>query len=147
MDIPNFPVNFEDTIIVTLCTSGAGATEALVFFANRTSDHVTSFTFYAPLSYGQQVSLVGDCAQWVVERPEVGEALTPALLADYGEVVFSGCQAASYSADGSSSEIVDGGTQIPIDMIQFNGTLLSRGVLVADEVIRCDYVAPGTGQL
>jgi hypothetical protein len=146
----NFPVTFGDTVIVTICTSGAGATEALIFFANRTSGIGTSFILDAPLANGQQVSLVGDSAQWVVERPALGNALTPALLADYGQLFFSGCQAVSYSADGSSSEVVNGGTQRRIDMIESDAYTipvpLSDGILVADTVIECLFVAPGTGQ-
>lgn len=144
VEIPNFPVAFGDTVIITLCTTGAGATEALVFFANLTRGAGTSLVFEAPMVEGQQISLVGDCAQWVVERPASGEKLNPALLADYVELFFSGCQAVSYSADGSSSEVVDGGTQFRIDMVE-DTNILSHGILVADTVIQCVYVAPGTG--
>ena len=138
--IPNFPVSPGDTVAVTLCTAGPGSTEATVFLANITSGHGTSFVFDAPPG----VSLSGDSAQWVVERPEIGPNLTPALLADYGQVFFSGCQAASFSPDGSSITVVHGGSQFRIDMVE-QSTFLSRGTLVADEVIQCTFVAPGTG--
>jgi Peptidase A4 family len=144
----NFPVTFGDTVIITLCTSGPGATEALAFLANRTSGVGTSFLLYAPKCDGQQVSLVGDSAQWVVERPDtspLGSSLTPALLADYGQLFFSGCEAVSYSPDGSSSEVVGGGTQLAIAMIEDSGAVLSQGILVADTVVECEYLSPGTG--
>ena len=146
--IRNFPVSFGDTVIITICTSGIGANEATIFFANRTSGMGTSFILDSPLdANGQRVQLVGDSAEWVVERPFVNGR--PALLADYGEVFFSGCQAVLYnSADGSFSEVVNGGTERGIDMFETaTSTLLSRGILVADKVIQCVYAAPGTGQL
>lgn len=149
IEIPNFPVTFGDTVAITICTTGNGATEALIFFANVTSAFGTSFILDAGLfPDGSQISLFGDCAEWVVERPEVGEST--ALLANYAEVFFSGCQAVSYSADASNSEVVDGGTQIHIDMLPlgapFPSGVLSRGILVADEVVQCMFVAPGNGQ-
>jgi hypothetical protein len=145
VEIPNLPVSFGDTVAITVCTSGAGATEATIFYANLTSGLGTSFVLDAPVVDGQQVSLAGDCAEWVVERPELGEASTPALLADYSQLFFSGCQAVSYSADGSNSTVVDGGTQVRIDMIEGSGEVLSRGILVSDTVIECVFAAPGDG--
>jgi Peptidase A4 family len=144
--IQNFPVNFGDTVVITVCTLGAGSTEALVFFANLTSGHGTSAILDAPTQSGQQVSLVGDSAQWVVERPAIGAQAIPALLADYAEVFFSGCQAVSYSSDGSRSDVVNGGSQTRIDMVE-DTTVLSHGILVADTVIQCVYLAPGTGKV
>ena len=150
IEIPNFPVTFGDTVAITVCTSGAGATEATIFYANLTSGLGTSFILDAgQFSDGTQISLVGDSAQWVVERPAVGEDLTTALLADYVETFFSGCQAVSYTADASRSTVIDGGTQVHIDMLPlgapFPSGLLSRGVLVADTVVQCQFIAPGDG--
>jgi Peptidase A4 family len=149
LEIPNFPVTFGDTVVVTICTTGAGATEALIFFANLTGGFGTSFLLEAGMfPDGTQISLVGDSAQWVVERPEVDGAT--ALLANYAEVFFSGCVAVAYSADGALSEVVDGGTELRLDMLPLGASypsgLLSRGVLVADTVVQCLFEAPGTGQ-
>lgn len=133
---------------ITLCTAGAGSTEATVFYANITSGHGTSFILDAgQFSNGTQISLVGDSAQWVVERPEVDGAT--ALLANYGQLFFSGSQAVSYAADGSSSQVIDGGSEVRLDMLPLGASypsgILSRGVLVADEVVQCIFIAPGTG--
>lgn len=144
--IPNFPVTFGDTVQVLVCTSGVGATEATIYFINITSGVTTSLVLDAPA----QVSLVGDSAQWVVERPQLTEdgTTTFALLPDYGQVFFSGCQAESFSQDGSSSTVVGGGTQVRIDMVEAatGNTPLSNGFLVADEVIQCVWVASGDGR-
>jgi Peptidase A4 family len=149
LGIPNFPVTFGDTVVITICTTGIGATEALIFFANLTGGFGTSFILEAgQFQDGSQISLLGDSAQWVVERPLVNGAT--ALLANYAEVFFSGCVAVAYSADGTSSEVVDGGTEVRIDMLplgaSFPSGILSRGVLVADTVVQCLFEAPGTGQ-
>jgi hypothetical protein len=147
--ITNFPVTFGDTMAITLCTGGAGSTEATIFYANITSGQGTSFVLDAgQFSDGSQISLVGDSAQWVVERPEVDGAT--ALLANYGQLFFSGAQAVSYTADGTRSEVVDGGDEVRIDMLPlgapFPSGILSRGALVADTVVQCIFVAPGTGK-
>jgi hypothetical protein len=149
LGIPNFPVTFGDTVVVTICTTGVGATEALIFFANLTGGFGTSFLLEAGLfPDGTQISLVGDSAQWVVERPAVNGVT--ALLANYVNVFFSGCVAVAYSADGTSSEVVDGGTEIHIDMrplgAPFPSGLLSRGALISDTVVQCTFEASGTGQ-
>jgi hypothetical protein len=148
LEIPNFLVTFGDTVAITLCTSGVGATEATIFFANITSGHGTSFVLDAgQFGDGTQISLVGDSAEWVVERPEVNGST--ALLADYVQVFFSGCDAVSYTADGSSSAVAGGGTQIHIDMLPFGANppqgLLSRGELISDTVVECQFVATGDG--
>lgn len=149
IEIPNFPVTFGDTVAITVCTTGAGSTEALIFYANLTSGMGTSFILDAgTFSDGTQISLLGDSAQWVVERPEVGG--NTALLANYVELFFSGCQAVSYSADGTHSEVLNGGSEVHIDMLPLGAPspsgILSRGILVADTVVQCVFVAPGTGQ-
>jgi Peptidase A4 family len=149
LEIPNFPVTFGDTVAITICTTGAGSTEALIFYANLTSGMGTSFILDAgTFPDGSQISLLGDSAQWVVERPEVGG--NTALLANYVELFFSGCQAVSYSADGTQSEVLNGGSEIHIDMLPFGAPspsgILSRGILVADKVVQCVFVAPGNGQ-
>ena len=97
---------------------------------------------------GTQISLVGDFAQWVVERPAVNGV--NARLANYANVFFSGCVAVAYSADGTRSEAVDGGTEVRLDMLPLGAPypsgLLSRGTLVADTVVQCMFEASGTGQ-
>ena len=85
------------------------------------------------------VSLVGNCADWIVESPLVNGRQS--MLADYGEVFFSGCEAVSYTPDGSGVTVVGGGTQNYIDMYPFPGTtLVSHGILVAPTVVQCVYV-------
>jgi hypothetical protein len=134
VQITNLAVGPGDTVSVVICTAGAGATEATVFFANLTSGVGTSFVMEAQPG----VNLVGNSAEWVVERPTVDGQIS--MLADYGEVFFSGCDAVSYLPDGSSSEVVGGGTEVYIDMVAFNTNILSHGILIAPTVVQCVYI-------
>ena len=82
-----------------------------------------------------------------MERPEVDGSTS--LLADYVQLFFSGCDAVSYTPDGSSSTVAGGGTEIHIDMLPLGANvpdgLLSRGILVSDTVVECQFVATGDG--
>lgn len=74
-----------DTVGVVIFTTGAGATEATAFFANLTSaEAATPFVMEAMPG----VSLVGNSAEWIVERPNVDGQVS--MLADYVEVFFRG---------------------------------------------------------
>jgi hypothetical protein len=131
--ITNLEVQAGDTVSAVICTTGVGASEATVFFANLTSGFGTSFVMQAEPG----VSLTGNCAEWVVERPLVDGDVS--MLADYGEVFFSGCDAVSGAADGST-ELTGGGTEIFIDMVDPNADTLSHGILVAPTVVQCVYI-------
>lgn len=124
--IPNFPVGAGDEITCLICTTGAGATTAAVFIANQSSGAATSFTIHAP----KGTQLVGNSAEWVVERPEVNGVLSS--LADYGSVFFFNADA----YDGSA--ILDAGNGNNIDMTE-GGNVVSEGVLDTPTVIQCLY--------
>jgi hypothetical protein len=131
--VTNFPIRPGDMITALVCTSGAGATSASAFFTNRTTGASTSLTFTAPSG----TSLVGNCAEWIVEAPTVGGSQS--AMADYGEVFFSVCEAVS--ADGSGrSTTVDGGTGDNINMNDGSGNEVSSGTLITPTVIQCQYV-------
>jgi Peptidase A4 family len=135
MGVSNLTVKAGDTVAVTICTSGPGATHATAFFANITSGVGTAFAMFSEPG----VSLIGNCAEWIVEKPQVNGQ--PSMLADYGEVFFSGCEAVSYTPDGSGVTVVGGGTQNYIDMYPPPGaTLISQGILIAPTVVQCVYV-------
>jgi hypothetical protein len=135
--ISNVSVNPGDIVDVVICTSGEGASEATVYFANLTSGGATSFVLEAPAA-----PLIGNSAEWIVQRSEVNTTDGQwESLADYGEVFFSGCQAVSYSPDGSYSQIIGGGTGDNIDMVNSDGDILSQGILVAPTVVQCVFVS------
>ncbi len=88
IEITNLAISPGDMVSMLICTpSGAGSTSATIFFGNITSGLSTSYTITAPAGS----KLAGNSAEWIVETPIVGGALTS--MPDYGEVFFSVCQA------------------------------------------------------
>jgi hypothetical protein len=80
MRIPNFPVAPGDVMWCLLCVNSP--TEGTIFLRNVSGGHSTWFTVTAP----PETSLVGNSAEWIVERPTVNGSLS--RLADYGLVYF-----------------------------------------------------------
>lgn len=124
--ITNLPVDAGDEITCVICTTGAGATTASVFVANRSSGAATSFAIQPP----KGTQLVGNSAEWVVERPEIDGALSN--LADYGSVFFFNAN----SYDGSA--ILDAGNGNNIDMTA-GSSVVSEGILDTPTIIQCLY--------
>jgi hypothetical protein len=131
--ITNFPVRPGDLITALLCTSGAGATSASAYFTNRTTGASTSLTFTAPSG----TSLTGNSAEWVVEAPTVGGSQS--LMADYGEVFFSVCEAVAGDTSGHTTTVY-GGAGDNINMNDGSGHEVSAGTLITSTVIQCEYV-------
>ncbi len=128
--ITNLPVSPGDLLTALICTSGAGATQASLFLTNRTTGASTSLTFTAPSG----TSLVGNCAEWIVEAPTVDGGQS--RVADYGQVFFSAADA----YDGNAT--LGGGTGDNINMNNGSGTEVSSGTLVTSTVVECQYVGP-----
>ena len=105
--IPNFPVAFGDAITLLLCSTGAST--AWMSIGNLTSKHYTSFSFSAPSG----TTLVGNCAEAVMERPGVGGAL--AELPRYGLIEFNDVVAYSQKSSGP----IAAGT--PLSMVADDG--------------------------
>jgi hypothetical protein len=130
IQITNFSVSSGDFITALVCAGpGAGATAAAIYFSNRTTGNFTSLNFTAPAGK----SLVGNCAEWIVEDPTVNGQ--QGVMADYGQVSFSMCQAYV----GSTESTVDAGTGDNINMV-FNNTTVSTGSLVGATGVLCQYV-------
>jgi hypothetical protein len=127
--ITNLAVHPGDLVTVLICTNGHGSTSASVFFSNRTSGQSTSLALNAPAG----ISLVGNCAEWIVEAPTVGGAQSS--LANYGETVFTDSDAWTHGG-----KTVGGGTGESIDMVDSNGKVVSDGILLAATAVECEYV-------
>ena len=109
--IPNFPVAFGDAISLVLCNTGASS--AWMSIGNLTSKHYTSFSFSAPSG----TTLVGNCAEAVLERPTVGGSL--AALPRYGLIEFNDVTAYSQQgswpiAAGTPVSMVDGANVVSV---------------------------------
>lgn len=133
MRITNLPISPGDLLTALLCTSGAGATTATVFLTNRTTGDSTSVGLTAPAG----TTLVGNCAEWIVEAPTVDGAQSS--MADYGQVFFSVCEA-FLGTIGSGGTTVNGGTGDNINMTDSAGNEVSAGTLTTATVIECEYV-------
>ena len=130
VQITNLAVSPGDMITMLICTAAAaGSTTASVFYTNRTSGASTSFSITAPAG----TKLAGNCAEWIVEAPTVGGAQS--AVADYGEVFFSTCEAAT-----NTGVTVSGGTGNNINMTSAGGTVVSDGNLITPTVVQCAYV-------
>ena len=127
VQITNLAINPGDMVSTLICTTGANATTASLFFSNRTTGASTSFSFNAP----QGTKLIGNCAEWIVEAPTVGGSQS--AIADYGEVFFSVCEA--FLTNGNT---VNGGTGDNINMTAGNKTV-SDGTLITPTIVQCLY--------
>lgn len=118
--ITNFPVGPGDGMYVEV--SASSATAGLCYVADYHTDVAVSVKMTPPGS----TKLIGDSAEWVVERPEINGAL--ATLANYGLVFMDGAEAvtgkeviiqpaASYTPGTVSST--------PTDMLDNNGKVIS----------------------
>ena len=127
VQITNLAISPGDMVTMLICTTGANAASASVFFSNRTNGASTSFNFSAPSG----TKLVGNCAEWIVEAPTVGGAQS--AIADYGEVFFSVCEGFL-----TNNNTVNGGTGNNINMTA-GGKVVSDGNLITPTVIQCLY--------
>jgi hypothetical protein len=119
--INNFSVVPGDVVSLVLCATSP--TTAWMSIGNLTSKQYTNFAFSAPSG----TTLVGNCAEAVVERPGVGGGL--AQLPRYGEVFFDDTTA--YSAKGLSCDI---GIGTPISMVADDGvTVISSPTFEGDQ--------------
>jgi hypothetical protein len=105
--------------------SGAGSMAfnlGSVMMRNETQGSATAFQFSAP----QGTRLVGNCAEWIVERPGING--TTSNLANYGTVEFTGADA--LTTFGKTLEASAGDT---LDMLD-GTTTISTGTASADTV-------------
>jgi hypothetical protein len=131
VQITNFPVDYGDFITAIVCAGPApDATNAAVYFTNRTTGAYTSLNFTAPAG----TFLEGNCAEWIVEAPLVDGQQS--AMADYGQVSFTSCQAYL----GATRTTVDAGTGTSINMVDSNNTTVSAGTLVGATGVLCQYV-------
>jgi len=129
--VPNFPVTPGDVVSLLLCATSS--TTAFASMGNLTAEYYTSFSFSAPPG----TSLVGNCAEAIVERPGVNGQL--AELPRYGEVFFDDTTA--NSASGVSYPI---GLGSAISMVADDGsTVISAPTFEADtDAFKVSYTGP-----
>src|SRR5215472_1781387 len=78
--ISNFPINAGDDIFLEVWNTSA--TQAWLWMVNLNNDQVVEIGFNPPAG----VSMIGNSAEWVVERPNLGSSIT--TLTNYVDVPF-----------------------------------------------------------
>jgi hypothetical protein len=118
--ITNLPVSPGDIMYCLICVHSA--TSGSFYFKNASNGISTSFTVTAPAG----TTLVGNCAEWIVERPSVNGSLSE--LANYGLVYFDeGYASFATGAPGSNqnSTGIDLGAGTFLTMVGNNNASLS----------------------
>lgn len=124
--ITNFPVSAGD---VVTCIIQGSETFGLVNIINETQGKkVTPFTVSNP----SKRRLVGNCAEWIVERPDLNG--TPANLANYGEVTFNNALATD-----TETRTITASTGDTIDMVDANGSIISSATISNRDIVTCVY--------
>jgi hypothetical protein len=125
MAINNFPVSGGDTMYCLICVQSS--TKAGIYLANESTNNYTSFSITAP----KGTTLVGNCAEWIVEAPTVGgQQSTPP---DYGVVYFDEAIAGT-----KKGALLNAFNAVPIDMVSGSNTL-SIATLEKYELLKCTY--------
>jgi hypothetical protein len=128
--INNFPFAPGDAATLLICSTGPSS--ALFSFGNLTSLKYTSFTITAPPG----TTLIGNCAEAVLERPGVGGRL--AQLPRYGSNFFD--EATAYTKSGAAFEL---GTGATLSMVADDGkTVISKPEIVDSDAVRMEYTGP-----
>jgi hypothetical protein len=126
--ITNFPVAIGDAISCLICAGSS--TSAEIYFTNQTQNIHTALG----ASTSGATSLIGNCAEWIVERLTLGNVLQQ--LADYGEVDFTGCIAGTAK---SAAVYAEAGT--PVVMYDDYCDQISIGTITGPEQVKCVYQA------
>jgi hypothetical protein len=126
VQIPNFPVSAGDVMFCAICVHSS--TEAGFYLTNLTNSASTSFTKTAPSG----TSLVGNCAEWIVEAPTVNGGQS--ALAKYGDVYFDSCIAGT-----SKRNLLYAGKGDAITMVNGAGKSISVPTFETNELIKLTY--------
>jgi hypothetical protein len=126
--ISNFSVGPGDEMFVEVWNTSPTVGHA--YLVNFTTQQSVAFTFNAP----SNTRLVGDCAEWIVERPGVSSGLTP--LTNYVACPFDACYAGGSVSGGTYNKLYYPGINSPgttayaVSMLDNAGGVISIPSLV-----------------
>jgi hypothetical protein len=129
--ISNLPVAQGDTMDGVICVDAGSTTTATIYLLNITSGVGASFRATAP----SRTSLVGNSAEWVVERLEI-DTNTPEL-APYGDVYFAAANAGTVA-----NTLLNAGAGNVIDMVDDSGNIISTGLIETPTLVQVRYTGP-----
>jgi Peptidase A4 family len=139
--ITNFPVEPGDGLYARITINVPGDGVATLYFANRTKARWTGFSIHPPVDHSDFHGFVGDCAEWIVERPQLNGVQSS--LVNYGEVDFFVCGACL--SGGNCSRAFTGNS---IDMTDGAGNVISKATLLPNGRhnnsvdVKCVYSGP-----
>jgi hypothetical protein len=128
--ISNFPVSIGDDVEFQIFAGSS--TLASIYLQNWTAQVAMQFDIAPPAG----TTLVGNDAEWIVERPTVNGALT--TLANYGAVTFS--NASCYSLPAPTSLTSGFGVDMITDSA--SGQPVSVGTKQSSNSVQCVYKVP-----
>lgn len=134
MQISNLPFAPGDATSLLICATSP--TDAYFSFTNLTSLQYAVFSITAP----EGTTLVGNCAEAVMERPTIGVPPKDVLqqLPRYGESFFD--ETFAYTKSGVGFGV---GIGTPISMLADDGvTIISSPEFVDSDAIRIHYTGP-----
>jgi Peptidase A4 family/Protein of unknown function (DUF3761) len=132
IEITNLDVSVGNLLVCLI--SSQNNTTANIVLSNSTNSQWTAFEATAPTG----TTLVGNCAEWIVERPSVGGVFTQ--LANYGSVTFQ--EAFGGTNLPGSDAVRDPSVGDAINMIGDDGTVVSTAT-VEQRQVNCLF--SGTG--
>jgi hypothetical protein len=126
--IGNFPVSPGDDMFVEVWSTNS--TTGHAYLVNYNTNQVVNITFSAPSG----TTLVGNSAEWVVERPSVGGSL--ATLTNYIQDFFEDAYAYDFNYHSSSpSYPYSGNSSVPLTMLDNSGNGISYPSLIGPAAI------------
>jgi hypothetical protein len=125
--ITNLPVSAGDTMYCLIC---GHSTNATVYMSNESTGVWTRFGITAP----KGTTLVGNSAEWIVERPTVNGSITS--LADYKVEYFD----EGIAGLSDVFRIVTLGSGTPVTMTGNNNAPLSVPTLETDQLMKVNWL-------
>jgi hypothetical protein len=132
--ISNFPISPGDHLEVTV--NAYDSTNGIIRIQNLTQSKQTSSTISPPPGS----KLIGNTAEWIVERPTINGNLS--TLANYGSVQFSFAELQGNETTNPFKHfLLDAGDfGVANDMTNDRNTVVSNAVIVDRTTIKCFYV-------
>ena len=134
--LDNVPVKPGDVVdcYVSVGTPG-GQVDYIVYILNKTTRVGTFFEVKPPSG----TQLVGNCAEWIVERPTVSGQVSN--LGNYGQVEFQNATAQVY--DGVSVyKPVDANAGDILNMVDSSGKTITSASFTGADSVQCKYTGP-----
>jgi peptidase A4-like protein len=127
--ITNFSVSAGDIMYCLICVNST--TTATVYLTNQSTGVTTSFSITAP----QGTALVGNSAEWIVERPTINGSV--ASLTDTKTVYFDEGIA---GLSGAPFTVVNLGSGTTVTMVGNNNASLSVPTLETSQLMKVDWL-------